>query len=78
MLELNQSNLKLARQRYALEKKKFDQGRSSVFFVLQAEDDALAAENALNETLFSREQVINQIQSFTDRYLVEYEEILQL
>ena len=78
MLELNRNNLELAEKRFALEKKKFEQGRSSVFFVLQAEDDVLAAENALNESLFAREKVINQIQSFTDRYLVEYEDILEL
>jgi len=78
MLELNQSNFKLAKERLALEKRKFDQGRSSVFFVLQAEDDVLMAENTTNETLFARESVINQIQSFTDRYLVEYEDTLKL
>jgi outer membrane protein TolC len=78
MLDLNQNNLKLAQERLALEKKKFEQGRSSVFFVLQAEDDVLAAENTLNENLFAREGVINQIQSFTDRYLVEYEELLRI
>ncbi|MEE8637906.1 MAG: TolC family protein, partial [Candidatus Margulisiibacteriota bacterium] len=78
MLELNQINLELARDRLSLEKKKFDQGRSSVFFVLQAEDEVLMAENTLNETLFARESVINQIQSFTDRYLVEYEDLLKI
>lgn len=78
MLELSQGNLKLARQRLALEKKKFQQGRSSVFFVLQAEDDVLAAENSLNETLFARENIINQVQAFTDRYAIEYKEVLEL
>jgi outer membrane protein TolC len=78
MIKLNESNLKLARERSVLEKKKFEQGRSSIFFVLQAEDDILAAENTLNETLFARERVISQIMSFTDRYLVEYKDILKL
>jgi len=78
MLDLSQGNLKLARQRLALEKKKFQQGRSSVFFVLQAEDDVLAAENSLNETLFARENIINQVQAFTDRYAVEYQDVLKL
>ncbi len=76
-LELNENNLKLARQRLSLEKRKFDQGRSSVFFLLQAEDDSLEAENNLNQTLFARENVINQIKSFTDRYLIEYKDVLK-
>jgi outer membrane protein TolC len=78
MLKLNENNLKLAKKRLALEEKKFDQGRNSIFFVLQAEDDAIVAENSLNETLFAREEIINQIRSLTDRYLVEYEDILKL
>jgi outer membrane protein TolC len=78
MIELNRKNRKLARERLILEKKKFNQGRSSVFFILQAEDDVLAAENSLNEALFAREQIINQIKSLTDRYLVQYKDILKL
>jgi outer membrane protein TolC len=78
MLELNEDNLALAKTRLKLEKNKFNQGRSSVFFVLQAEDDALAAENNLNETLFAREEIINQIKSLTDAYLAEYKDILKL
>jgi outer membrane protein TolC len=78
MLDLNQSNFKLAKERLILEKKKFNQGRSSVFFVLQAEDEVLMAENTMNETFFARESIINQIQSFTDRYLVEYKDLLKI
>ncbi|MFH1347774.1 MAG: TolC family protein, partial [Candidatus Margulisiibacteriota bacterium] len=78
IIKLNENNLKLAKQRLALEKKKFRQGRSSVYFVLQAEDDLLQAENSLNETAFAREIVINQIKTLTDRYLVEYKDILKL
>ncbi|KPJ68594.1 hypothetical protein AMJ44_06210 [candidate division WOR-1 bacterium DG_54_3] len=78
MLELNQNNLKLAKERLSLEQKKFNQGRSSIFFVLQAEDDLLQAESTRYETIFAREKVINQIKSFTDRYLAEYESVLKL
>ncbi len=78
MIQLSQRNMKLAEQRLALEKKKFNQGRSSVFFVLQAEDDVLQAANSLNETVFAREAVINQIKTLTDRYLVEYKDILKI
>lgn len=78
MLELSENNLELARTRLKLEKRKYDQGRSSVFFVLQAEDDVLQAENAFNEALFAREAVINQIKSLTDRYLIEYKDVLVL
>ncbi|MFH1683574.1 MAG: TolC family protein, partial [Candidatus Margulisiibacteriota bacterium] len=78
MIKLSQRNMKLAEQRLALEKKKFNQGRNSVFFVLQAEDDVLQAANSLNETVFAREAVINQIKTLTDRYLVEYKDILKL
>jgi len=78
MLELSQSNLKLAQERLSLEKKKFDQGRNSIFFVLQAEDDLLQAESSFNETVFTREKIINQIKSLTDQYLVEYEAALKL
>jgi len=78
MLILNKNNLKLANKRLALEEKKFDQGRNSIFFVLQAEDDAIVAENSLNETLFAREEIINQIKSLTDRYLIEYKDVLKL
>ena len=78
MLELNQNNLKLAKERLYLEQKRFNQGRSSIFFVLQAEDDLLQAQNTRYETIFAREKVINQIKSFTDRYLAEYESVLKL
>ncbi|MBU0686791.1 MAG: TolC family protein [Candidatus Margulisbacteria bacterium] len=78
MVQLNENNLKLAQQRLTLEKKKFNQGRSSVFFVLQAEDDLLKAENNLNETVFAREEIINQIKTLTDQYLVEYKDVLKL
>src|SRR3989339_531807 len=78
MLELNKQSLKLAQERLTLEQKKFNQGRSSVFFVLQAEDDVLAADNTYLEILFNREKVINQIKSFTDRYLIEYKELLKI
>jgi outer membrane protein TolC len=78
MVELNEKSLALARRRFALEKNKFSQGRSSVFFILQAEDDVLLAENNLNETVFAREKVINEISSFTDRHLVEYKDLLKL
>jgi outer membrane protein TolC len=78
IIELNKKNLSLARERLALEKKKFNQGRSSIFFVLQAEDEALQAQSRANETVFSREKIINQIKSFTDRYLIEYKDVLKL
>jgi|GEM_PF-975927 len=78
MIELSRNNLKLAKRRLALEKRKFNQGRNSVFFVLQADDDLLKAESSLNETIFAREEVINQIKTLTDRYLVEYKDILKL
>lgn len=78
IIKLNENNLKLAKQRLALEKKKFRQGRSSVYFVLQAEDDLLQAENTLNEIIFAREGIINQIKTLTDRYLVEYKDILKI
>ena len=78
MLKLNENNLAMAKKRSALEEKKYDQGRNSIFFILQAEDDAIAAENSLNETLFAREEVINQIATLTDQYLVEYKDTLKL
>ncbi|MFH1825921.1 MAG: TolC family protein [bacterium] len=78
MIELNEDNLKLAEKRLALEQKKFEQGRSSGFFLLQAEDDLLQATNTNNETLFAREKIISQIKSFTDQYLIEYKDILKL
>ena len=78
ILKLNEENLKLAQDRLSLENEKYNQGRTSVFFVLQAEDALLEAENALNETLFAREAIINQIKSFTDRYLDEYKELLTI
>lgn len=78
MVKLNENNLKLAKRRSILEKRKFNQGRSSVFFVLQADDDLLKAENSLNTTIFAREEVINQIKTLTDRYLIEYKDILKL
>ncbi|MEA3492881.1 MAG: TolC family protein [Candidatus Margulisiibacteriota bacterium] len=78
MVKLNENSLKLAKKRSILEKRKFNQGRSSVFFVLQADDDMLKAENSLNETIFSREEIINQIKTLTDRYLVEYKDVLKL
>lgn len=78
MIKLSKNNLKLAKQRLALEKKKFYQGRNSIFFILQAEDDVLQAENSLNETVFLREAIINQIKTMTDQYLVEYKDLLKL
>ncbi|MBN2058642.1 MAG: TolC family protein [Candidatus Saganbacteria bacterium] len=78
IIELNKKSLDLAKRRLVLEKKKFEQGRNSVFFVLQAEDDLLAAENSYNETVFTRENVINQIKALTDRYLVEHKDLLKL
>jgi len=78
MVALNEKNQELANERLNLEQKKFRQGRNSVFFLLQAEDDVLAAENSLNETLFAREKVIGQIKALTDRYLVEYQDVLTL
>jgi outer membrane protein TolC len=78
MIELNKHNRELAEQRLSLEKEKYNQGRNTVFFVLQAEDDLLEAENRLNETLFAREVVINQIKSFTDKYAVEYADVLKI
>lgn len=78
MIKLNENNLKLAKRRLVLERKKFNQGRSSIFFVLQAEDDVLQAENSLNETIFAREEIINQIKTLTDQYLVEYKDVLKL
>ncbi|NQT29696.1 MAG: TolC family protein [Candidatus Saganbacteria bacterium] len=78
MLTLNEKNVSLAKERMELEQKKFDQGRSSVFFLLNAEDDLLAAQNTLKDVLFTREKVLNQIMLVTDRYLVEYEEVLSI
>jgi len=78
MIKLGENNLKLAKQRLALEKNKFQQGRNSIFFILQAEDDVLQAENSLNETVFAREAIINQIKILTDQYLVEYKDLLKL
>ena len=78
MLELSQNNLILAKERLTLEQKKLDQGRNSIYFVLQAEDDLLQAESSLNETVFTREKIINQIKSLTDQYLVEYKDTLKL
>ncbi|MFH1361670.1 MAG: TolC family protein [bacterium] len=78
MVDLNKSNLELAEKRLKLEQKKFNQGRSSVYFLLQAEDDVLAAENSLNGTLFAREKVVSQIKAMTDRYLIEYKDVLTL
>lgn len=78
MIELNKNNLKLAKRRLVLEKIKFNQGRSSIYFVLQADDDLLKAENSLNTIIFAREEIINQINTLTDRYLIEYKDILKL
>lgn len=78
IIKLNEKNLNLAKRRLVLEKKKFNQGRSSVYFVLQAEDDVLQAENTFNEIVFAREAIINQIKTLTDRHLVEYKEILRI
>jgi len=78
MLKLNKENLALAKEVLVLEKNKFEQGRNSIFFVLQAEDSLLEAENNLNSTLFAQEKIINQIKALTDRYMVEYKEILKL
>jgi len=78
IIDRSEASLKLAEQRLALEKKKFRQGRSSVFFVLQAEDDLLQATNQLNSVLFSREKIVNQIKSMSDEYLVEYKDILKI
>jgi len=38
----------------------------------------LQAENSLNETVFAREAIINQIKILTDQYLVEYKDLLKL
>ena len=78
IITLNESNLKLAKKRLSLERKKYRQGRSSIFFLMQAEDDMLQAENNLNSVLFTREEIVNQIKAFTDRYLVEYKDTLKL
>jgi outer membrane protein TolC len=78
MVKLNKNNLRLAKRRLVLEKRKFNQGRSSIFFVLQADDAFLKAENSLNETIFAREEIVNQIKALTDRYLVEYKDVLKL
>ncbi len=78
MIELNQKNLELAKKMLKLENKKYKQGRSSIFFVLQAEDSVLAAENTLCQTMFSREKVIGSIKSMTDQYLVDYKGKLKI
>ena len=78
ILKLNKENLALAKEVLALEKNKFKQGRNSIFFVLQAEDSLLEAENNLNSALFAREKIINQIKALTDRYLVEYKGLLKI
>ena len=78
MLNLSQQNIDLAKKQLALEKKKFNQGRNSIFFILQAEDTLLQAENNYIETLFARAEIINQIEAFTDRYLIEYKEVLKI
>jgi len=78
MIALNQKNLELANKMLELENKKYKQGRSSIFFVLQAEDSVLVAENTLCKTMFSREKVIGSIKSITDQYLVDYKEQLKI
>jgi len=76
MLKLNEHDLELAEERLRLEKEKYDQGRNTIFFVLQAEDDLLEAENRKNGTLFARESVINQIKLFTDQYALDYSDVI--
>lgn len=78
MLKLLEKNNELAKKRFALEQKKYKQGRTSIFFVLQAEDDALQAQNLLNDTLFAREKLINQIKAFTDQYQKEHQKLLEI
>jgi len=78
IIKLSESNLKLAKKRLALEMKKYKQGRNSIFFVLQAEDALLQAESSLNDTVFAKEEIVNQIKILTDCYLVEYGEVLKL
>ncbi|NQU18025.1 MAG: TolC family protein [Candidatus Saganbacteria bacterium] len=78
MITLSGKNTSLARKRLDLEKRKMQQGRTSVFFVLQAENALLDAENKLNESLVAREKVVNQINSLTDRYVEQYKAILKL
>ena len=77
LINLNKTNLDLAKERLALEKKKFNQGRSSVYFILQAEDNLLLAEDSYNKALFGREEIINQINSLTDRYAIEYKDLFE-
>ncbi len=78
MIKLSGKNATLARRRLNLEKKKLRQGRTSVFFVLQAENALLDAENKLNDSLVAREKVVNQINSLTDRHIAQYQAILKL
>ncbi|MFC1496728.1 TolC family protein [Candidatus Margulisiibacteriota bacterium] len=78
LIKLSKTNLKLATKRLRLEEKKLRQGRNSMFFVLQAEAALLEAENNLNANLIAREKTINSIKSITDRYLVEYRDVLKL
>ncbi|MFC1510920.1 TolC family protein [Candidatus Margulisiibacteriota bacterium] len=78
IIELQGKNLKLAKQRLKLEQQKYRQGRSSVFFTLQAEDELLLAENAHNDSRFTRKSIVNQINSFTDRYLIKYNDLLRI
>lgn len=78
MIKSSGKNASLARKRLDLEKKKLRQGRTSVFFVLQADNSLLDAENKLNEILVAREKVVNQINSLTDRYVAQYQAILKL
>ncbi|MFC1767753.1 TolC family protein [Candidatus Margulisiibacteriota bacterium] len=77
MIVLGRENLDLAKKRTELEQNKYNQGRSSVFFLLQAEDSLLIAEQSLNEALFAREATVSQIKSFTDKYAVEYRDLLE-
>lgn len=78
MIKLSGQNTSLAGKRLSLEKKKLEQGRNSAFFVLQAENALLDAENKLNDVLVAREKIVNQINSLTDRYLEQYKGLLGL
>jgi len=78
MITLNQKNLELAKKMLDLEYKKYQQGRTSIFFVLQAEDSVLAAESTLCQIMFAREKTFGSIKSLTDQYLVEYKESLKI
>ncbi|MFH1542366.1 MAG: TolC family protein [bacterium] len=78
MITLQQESVTLATKNLELEQTKYRQGRSSIFFILQAEDSLLAAESSLSETKFNQAALVRQIKSLTDRYLVEYQEVLKL